>query len=466
MSPELFEFPFPDIGEGLSEGKVLELKAKPGERLKQGQTLAVVETDKVVADIPSPRDGTLVRFEVSEGEIIRVGQVLATLQVEEPEEKPAGRKTETAAAGRAAGKAPAPSAPERSLVGELDSSAPSLLPSSQEGRAASTAAGPGNAAPALGASGAVPASAAAAASGAAAAGRAAADVAPRPGRPAVASPVARKLAAARGIDLGSIRGSGPGGRVLRQDIADASASVPPGSARAPEAGRVQPLSTLRRALATNMEKSNAIPSAVIHELVAVEELVRLRRELNGGRGGESRETRLSFLPFFVRFAALALREYPLLNAAYHPETQQVELFAEINIGVAVDSAEGLQVPVLRRADTLSLPAIQAEVDRLAAAARGRSLRLEELRGGTFTLSNYGAFAGLWGRPLILPPQVGILGVGRIHDQPAVRAGAWQAVPHLPLSLVFDHRVLDGMYAAGFLRRFMELAARPQELLLF
>jgi pyruvate dehydrogenase E2 component (dihydrolipoamide acetyltransferase) len=426
MSPELFEFPFPDIGEGLSEGKVLELKARPGERLKQGQTLAVVETDKVVAEIPSPRDGTLVRFQVAEGEIIRVGQVLATIRVEES------------------------STPERSLVGELEASDSSVLPPSREGRAASADAGAGSTGPTPGA-GAVPGT----------------------GRPAAASPVARKLAASRGIDLGSIRGSGPGGRVLRRDVADAPASVPPGAGPPSEtaagpaaAGRVQPLSTLRRALAANMEKSNAIPSAVIHELVAVEELVRLRRELNEGRGGESREPRISFLPFFVRFAALALREYPLLNAAYHPESQQVELFAEVNIGVAVDSEEGLQVPVLRRADTLPLPAIQAEVDRLAAAARGRSLQLEELRGGTFTLSNYGAFAGLWGRPLILPPQVGILGVGRIHDQPAVRAGAWQAVPHLPLSLVFDHRVLDGMYAAGFLRRFMELAERPQELLLF
>jgi pyruvate dehydrogenase E2 component (dihydrolipoamide acetyltransferase) len=214
-----------------------------------------------------------------------------------------------------------------------------------------------------------------------------------------------------------------------------------------------------------MEKSNAIPSAVIHELVAVEELVRLRRELNAGRGAEGQEPRLSFLPFFLKFAALALREYPLLNTAYHPERQEVEQFAEVNLGVAADTEEGLQVPVIRRADTLSLPRIQAEVDRLAAGARGRTLRLEELRGGTFTLTNFGAFAGLYGRPLILPPQVGILGLGRIHEQPVARGGTWVAVPHLPLSLVFDHRVLDGAYAARFLRRFMDLAERPQELLL-
>jgi pyruvate dehydrogenase E2 component (dihydrolipoamide acetyltransferase) len=215
-----------------------------------------------------------------------------------------------------------------------------------------------------------------------------------------------------------------------------------------------------------MEKSNAIPSAVIHELVAVEELVALRNELNRGRGGEGQEPKLSYLPFFLKFAALALRDYPLLNAAYHPERQEVELFGEVNLGVAVDTEEGLQVPAIRRADSLSLPRLQAEVDRLAAAARGRALRVEELRGGTFTLTNFGAFAGLHGRPLILPPQVGILGLGRIHEQPVARGGAWQAVPHLPLSLVFDHRVLDGGYAARFLRRFMELALRPQELLLY
>ena len=412
MSPKKrFEFAFPDIGEGLAEGKVLELKVQPGQRVKQGQTLAVVETDKVVADIPSPRDGTLLSFGAAEGEIIQVGRTLATIEIEDSGEEP-----------------------ERSLVGELETAASAELPPSREGRVASAAAG------------------------AVSAGAAGAD------QPVTASPVARKLAAGRGIDLASVRGTGPGGRVLRKDIAAAgTAGAAAGGPRA--ASRVQRLSTLRRALAANMEKSNAIPSAVIHELVAVEELVRLRRELNAGRGAEGQEPRLSFLPFFLKFAALALREYPLLNTAYHPERQEVEQFAEVNLGVAADTEEGLQVPVIRRADTLSLPRIQAEVDRLAAGARGRTLRLEELRGGTFTLTNFGAFAGLYGRPLILPPQVGILGLGRIHEQPVARGGTWVAVPHLPLSLVFDHRVLDGAYAARFLRRFMDLAERPQELLL-
>jgi pyruvate dehydrogenase E2 component (dihydrolipoamide acetyltransferase) len=406
-----FEFTFPDIGEGLSEGKVLEWKVQPGRPVKQGQILAVVETDKVVADIPSPRDGTLASHGVKDGEIIRVGQILAVIELEETEE------------------ADNPDA-ERSLVGELETATSAELSPSREGRVD-------------------PATAATAAAGQ-----------PRVSHPVTASPVARKLAAASGIDLAGVRGTGPGGRVLRQDIADAKAS-----GRPPIAGRIQQLSTLRRALAANMEKSNAIPSAVIHDLVAVEELVRMRRELNSGRGAEDQEPRLSFLPFFLKFASVALREFPLLNAAYHPERQEVEQFAEVNLGVAVDTAEGLQVPVIRRADGLSLPRLQAEVDRLAAAARGRTLRLEELRGGTFTLTNYGAFAGLYGRPLILPPQVGILGLGRIHEQPVARGGAWVAVPHLPLSLVFDHRVLDGVYAACFLRRFMDLALRPQELLL-
>jgi pyruvate dehydrogenase E2 component (dihydrolipoamide acetyltransferase) len=420
-----FEFAFPDIGEGLSEGKVLEWKVQPGQRVKQGQTLVVVETDKVVADIPSPRNGTLVSFGVKEGEIIRVGQTLAVIELEETEE------------------ADSPDV-ERSLVGELETATSAELSPSREGRVS-------------------PAAAVQAGEQAVGAGRAAARGATRATvRPSpTASPVARKLAAARGIDLAAVRGTGPGGRVLRQDITNAATTETPSAA-----GRIQPLSTLRRALAANMEKSNAIPSAVIHDLVAVEDLVRLRHELNAGRGAEGQEPRLSFLPFFLKFAAVALREFPLLNAAYHPERQEVEQFGEVNLGVAVDTEEGLAVPVIRGADGLSLPRLQAEVDRLAAAARGRTLRLEELRGGTFTLTNYGAFAGLYGRPLILPPQVGILGLGRIHDQPVARGGAWVAVPHLPLSLVFDHRVLDGVYAARFLRRFMDLAMRPQELLLY
>ena len=413
MSPKKrFEFAFPDIGEGLAEGKVLELKVRPGQRVKQGQTLAVVETDKVVADIPSPRDGTLVSFGVKEGEIIQVGRTLAVLELEEPD----------------SGGGEAGMEEERSLVGNLETATSAELPPSREGREAAE--------PPV-------------TSGATAPGK---------GQPVTASPVARKLAARQGIDLAAVHGTGPGGRVLRNDIAEANG-------RTPAAGRVQPLSMLRRALASNMERSNAIPSAVIHELVPVEELVALRRALNEGRGGEGQEPHLSYLPFFLKFAALALREYPLLNAAYRPERQEVEQFGEVNLGVAVDTEEGLAVPVIRRADSLSLPRLQAEVDRLAAAARGRTLRLEELRGGTFTLTNYGAFAGLYARPLILPPQVAILGLGRIHEQPVARGGAWTAVPHLPLSLVFDHRVLDGVYAARFLRRFMDLSARPQELLL-
>jgi len=436
MSPsQRFEFAFPDIGEGLVEGKVLELKVQPGQQLKQGQTLAVVETDKVVADIPSPRDGKLLSFEVKAGEVIRVGQTLAVIELEEPEE------------------AVSPDA-ERSLVGELESPASAELPPSREGRAAAPAA-PSPATPAA---------------TLADAARDAAQPAGAPGQ-TTASPVARRLAAQQGVDLAKVQGTGPGGRVLRQDIAQAAGAGRPPAAGAPTAGApsgssVQPLSTLRRALALNMERSNSIPSAVIHELVSVEELVALRRALNQGRGAEGQEPRLSYLPFFLKFAALSLREYPLLNAAYHPERQEVEQFGEVNLGVAVDTEEGLAVPVIRRADGLSLPRLQAEVDRLAAAARGRTLRLEELRGGTFTLTNYGAFAGLYGRPLILPPQVGILGLGRIHEQAVARDGAWAAVPHLPLSLVFDHRVLDGVYAARFLRRFMDLALRPQELLLY
>lgn len=130
-----------------------------------------------------------------------------------------------------------------------------------------------------------------------------------------------------------------------------------------------------------------------------------------------------------------------------------------NLGVALDTEEGLQVLVIRRADSLSLPPCRPRWTAWP-PPRGRTLRLEELRGGTFTMTNYWAFAGLYGRPLILPAHVGILGLGRIHEQPAARGGSWAAVAHLPLSLVFDHRVLDGAYAARFLRSFMELALQP------
>ncbi len=390
-----FSFAFPDIGEGLTEGKIIQLKVKPGDIVRQGDALAIVETDKVVTEIPSPRDGVVVELAMSEGGTVRVGEMIAVI--------------ETAQDGSA------------SVVGKLENTGDMLAPSEESG-----------------------------------------DLPPAAERPAsrakpLASPVARKLAAERGIELDGFPGSGPGGRILKKDIEQAAAKMrrPAGPEPSLQAAGSQELSTIRKAIASNMERSQGIPAAVVHDFIEVDGLVALRKELAAQAG-----RKIGFLPFFVKAAAIALEEHPLLNSSFTPESMTYQRNDAAHIGVAVDTEEGLVVPVIRDAARLPIIRLQEEIDGLAEKARGRRISVGELRGGTFTVSNFGVFAGTYGKPMILPPQVGILGTGRIHQAAVVRDGAIQAAHILPLSLVFDHRLIDGMYACRFLARFMDLVAKP------
>jgi pyruvate dehydrogenase E2 component (dihydrolipoamide acetyltransferase) len=166
----------------------------------------------------------------------------------------------------------------------------------------------------------------------------------------------------------------------------------------------------------------------------------------------------------VKAAAFALVDYPLLSSTYSPERKEYESFPTPHIGVAVDTDEGLIVPVIRNPVALSVPKLQAEIIRLTAKAKSRTLQIEEIRGGSFTISNFGSFSGIYGNPMILPPQVGILGTGRVHKEPVVKDGAVVPASILPLSLVVDHRLIDGVYACKFLSRFMELVSKPLRLL--
>jgi pyruvate dehydrogenase E2 component (dihydrolipoamide acetyltransferase) len=397
--PTVHEFRFPDIGEGLTEGKIVEVRVACGQRIRQGEALAVVETDKVVTEIPSPFDGEIVELPVKPGAVVRVGEIVALISTAAPATVPAG----TLVAAEADHSV--------SVVGRLDSLASGLLPPSTEGLTPP-----------------VPATSKANANGA-----------------VRASPLARKIASMAGVDLAPIRGTGPGGRILRKDIQ----TQPTGGLKR------QKLSTLRTAIAVAMEKSQAIPAAAVHDWTVVDELLKLRKAMNA-----SLKEKPGLLAFFIKAAAEALRKFPLLNSIYFPEKREYETNETPNIGVAVDTDEGLVVPVIRSPDGLSISGIQAELSRLTTRAKARQLSLEEIRGGTFTISNFGSFSGVFGNPMILPPQVGILGVGRIHEMPVVKDGAVSPAFVLPLSLVVDHRLIDGVYACKFLARFMELIAQP------
>jgi pyruvate dehydrogenase E2 component (dihydrolipoamide acetyltransferase) len=357
-------------------------------------------------------DGVVVELPIVKGQVVRVGEIVARIRT-------------TGAAAPAVASDPT-FAESGTVVGRLETGSGGIMPASGEGRAVPPRSG-GNGAGS------------------------------RPtGKKVHASPVARKLAADAGIDLASVAGTGPGGRILKKDL-EVRAPAPPS---APHGPGMKKLSTMRLAIAAAMEKSQAIPAAAVHDFTVVDELLQVRRDMN-----ETAQEKVGLLAFFVKAAAHSLQEFPLMSSLYSPESRAYESFPTPNIGVAVDTEEGLVVPVIRDPAGLSVRRVQAEIARLTEKARARALLLEEIRGGTFTISNFGSFSGIYGNPMILPPQVGILGIGRVHQQPEVRDGAIVAASILPISLVVDHRLIDGVYACKFLARFMELVSRPLRLLM-
>jgi pyruvate dehydrogenase E2 component (dihydrolipoamide acetyltransferase) len=422
----LYDFKLPDIGEGVHEATILEWKTAVGDTVAEGDVLAVVETDKVVAEIPSPRSGVIRKLGAQPDELIQVGQIIARIEISCEEDQ--GTANESA-----------------SVVGTVESSSSTLLEASVEG--------------VPGGSTAVQAD-----------GRAEITSAGKTGRELKATPVARRLAAMEGIEMASLQGSGPSGRILKEDILRAIDSRGNGGNRIEDRGVRSPgetgpqqLSTLRRTVVRNLETSWRIPAAEIHDFAVVDELVEARAALNRD-AGDSPDPKLSYLPFFIKAAAVSVKQYPLLNALYDEQRQTVDPQDGANIGFALDSEEGLVVPVVEGADRLTLSEIQELVNLRRSEAAKRDLRIEHLRGGTFTVSNYGSIGGTYGRPMILPPQVAILGLGRIHQAPVAREGQLAVATILPLSFVFDHRVCDGSYAVRFLNRFIQLVSKPIRIL--
>jgi pyruvate dehydrogenase E2 component (dihydrolipoamide acetyltransferase) len=469
-----YEFKFPDIGEGLTEGKILELKVSPGAEVNAGDILAIVETDKVVAEIASPKSGVVVRFGSEVGERISVGATLAYIDVAGGTAGSDGNGFSSAAGG-AGGSLAARSDTEdgnggshqhQALVGTLDA-APSILPPSEEtagnvdaaeqAAAVTSLADPGRAAPTA-----------------------------QRDEPRV-TPAARRRARDLNVDLQRVQPSRGGGRIQRGDVERAAgdqqvlpASLP-GTAPQPVSqtgsdfafpliddplvtpahlplGQTVELTILRKTIAHTMETSRKIPTATIFDVGVVEDLVELRAKVNAGR-----DVRVSFQPFFMKALATALRRYPVLNAHFNPVSEELTVFKDINIGVAVNTEAGLMVPVIHNVENKTIRQIDTEMKDMVERAKGRQIRIEDLRGGTFSLTNFGPFGGLFASPMIYPPQVAIIGAGRIHQAPMVVDGAVRPAWVLPVSLAFDHRVVDGVPAAEFSSYFLDLLRVPQEL---
>jgi pyruvate/2-oxoglutarate dehydrogenase complex dihydrolipoamide acyltransferase (E2) component len=439
-----FEFRLPDVFEGTATAEILEWKVAVGDEVKEDQPLVDVETDKAVVTIPCPTDGIVVKVCSKPGEIVPVGEVLAVFgdrsdldqQVAAaPVEEPASAAHPT---GETAGLAGAPAAGEPATAQPPE---PGPTPAADDG------ADPGD--------GAVPGGAPAPLNAAARAAAAAV------GRP-LASPAVRKLARERGVDLGALEGSGPGGRILRDDVLAAGAApapagpevAAPAALRGPErADEVVPLRGIRRTIAQNMTQSwQTVPHIVDFREVDASALIATRRDLRAhlaAAGDEELARALTMMPLLAKIAATGALRHPGVNSSIDMERQEITRHGAVHLSVATATPEGLVTPVVRDADLKSVPAIAREIAALAEAARSRRLGREQLIGGTLTVNNYGSLGSTLSTPIIPPGQSANLGFGRLQERALVRDGEIVARPVLGLSCSGDHRVLDGADLAAY-----------------
>jgi len=422
-------FKFPDIGEGLDEGTIIKWYVTKGQEITAGQPLVEMETDKVVADIPSPKSGIIITRFGNEGETIHVGTPLVEIEIE-------GVYGEDAIAEAKTTVKIVPQEEESAgVVGTIEvSGTNAFLPSSEEGFSTP-------------------------------------EVIPEPITKVLATPVARALAKELGVDINRITGTGPRGRTTKADIQNFHLknipSVKPDlltQTAHDEAFAYEPLTQIRKTIAKNMinSKLNAAHMTVIEE-VEISDLIWIREKYK--KAYADRNVKLTYLSFILKATVNALKQHQQLNSQLDMENNRMIYKNFYNIGIAVDTNEGLVVPVVKNADNLSVFQIAQKITELSEKAKERKLTLDEMKDGTFTLTNYGSIGGIFGIPVINYPQAGILGIGRILKTPVVKDNQIVVGNVLPLSLTVDHRIVDGGEAARFVIRIMDYLADPFSLMM-
>ncbi|MFO1285837.1 MAG: dihydrolipoamide acetyltransferase family protein [Rubrivivax sp.] len=441
MSNSVHTVRMPDIGEGIAEGELVEWRVKPGDTVAEDQVLADVMTDKAAVEIPSPVAGRVLELGGEVGKMMAVGSMLIRIEVE--------------GAAAVAAQKPAPAAAKPSPPASTP--APTQAP-----------------APAKTATAPAPSTTRAVAPVAASAARrpVAVDAARTPATagPArtLAAPAVRERARSLGIDLATVRGSGPEGRVLHADLdAVAPRTGGGGSERArpstvpTDATRDIKVIGLRRQIAQKMQLSKRhIPHFTYVEEVDVTEMTALRDELNRQHGATRGE--LSPLAFVIRAVVRAVAALPQVNGRFDDEAGVLTLHDAVHLGVATQTDGGLMVPVLRQAQTLDLWACSAAIARLAVTARAGKATREELSGSTLTVTSLGKLGGIVTTPVINHPEIAIVGVNRIVARPVVLGDGTtvQVRQMMNLSSSFDHRVVDGAVAAAYIQRVRQLLEHP------
>ena len=415
------EVKLPNLGEGADSGVVVNVFVKEGDRVSKGQPLIEIESEKAVASVPSPEDGTVAKVHVNAGDKLSVGQRILTF----------------AGAGASAPAPPARTAPEKTTVAQA---AEPVTPAEVEPEPPET------------------------------------DVVQGP--PPPASPSVRHVAKELGIDLRRIRGSERGGRVVMADLrayiqrlqklaartATADPAQPPRAAPTPiDFSRwgpvtIKPLTPLRQTIARRMSESwHTVPRVTQFDEPDMTRLNELRERYKAAY--EQKGVRLTLTGFLVRCVVLALQKHPVVNASLDATGENLVMKGYCHMGIAVDTDAGLIVPIIRDADKKSLLELSRELEDVSRKARERKVSTEDLRGGTFTISNQGGIGGTHFTPILNLPEVAILGVGRGAIKPVWRDGRVEPRHLVPLALSYDHRVIDGGEAARFM---VDLGKAAQE----
>jgi 2-oxoisovalerate dehydrogenase E2 component (dihydrolipoyl transacylase) len=410
--PAIRDFLMPDLGEGLTEGEVNRWLVAEGDMVAVDQPVAEITTEKAVVEVPTPFAGRVATLHGAEGEMIAVGKPLISIEV-------AGVPAASESGNVLVGYGTSEAAP-RSRRNVAPRSRRNVAPASTAGSARSASSPP-------------------------------------------ASPLVRRLAAELGVDLATIAGSGPGGMVTKADLERASRQdgATPENQSPPTVagGERMSLAGVDRIAAERLTRSHReAPTATAFVRADATRLMELRAELPPGT------TDASVTPFAIilRLCVIALRQFPRLNAHFDTEANEIVRFTPIHLGVAVQTDRGLVVAVIRDAQSKSLRGIADDLQRLASGARDGSIDATDLRGSTFTVSNFGAFGVDGGTAIINPPEAAILGVGRIATRPWVVDDYVVPRSVVELSLVFDHRVADGGVAGGFIRHLADLIEVPDQ----
>jgi len=481
------DFTLPELGENITSGDVLRVLVKPGDTLEKDQPVLELETDKATIEVPSSVAGRVADIKVKSGDKVKVGQTIlsvddgATEVAPKPRKEPGAAKADAAEA-EAKASAPKPTA-ALSPKPRTDTGAVSPKPRPD---AAAAEAEPADGGLEQHVQGAKRETTAPDKPGVAKASDKVVDIsrgarpvepAPQPAAPASppapAAPSVRRTARELGVNIDEVTGTGPGGRISVEDVQAhvrrvvEEAGRGPGAATAeplPDFGRWgeierQPMRAVRRKTAEHLSAAWAtVPHVTQFDLADITALEELRKKY--AKQAEAAGGNLTVTAIAVKVVAAALKVFPQLNASVDLAATEIILKKYVNIGIAVDTDRGLLVPVIRNADRKNIVQISVELTGLSEKARSRKIALDEMQGGSFSISNLGGIGGTYFTPIVNAPEVAILGISRARIEPVYKDGAFVPRLMLPLSLSYDHRVVDGADGIRFLRWVVEALEQP------